>query len=263
MRNSVLSNLALRALLILLAAACLARAAEPLKIYYIRHGEGGHNVVGEWKDNPKSEWPPYVGNENAFTPKGEQQVAELTQNLGGMKFDLIAVSPKWRARNTILPFLRRHALRAEIWPELTETKSTTAFAGQSLPPARPEVFRAGKPLNVDAGEADVFVLREDGGAEADLSAKDERQAAADAAALAERVAEMIRARFAGSGKTILLVGHGNSGVTLARVLAGAAIRHPENTGFWAAEEQPDGSFKLTSGDETSKKWRAQPATQKR
>ncbi len=35
-----------------------------LKIYYIRHAEGGHNLKKAWKVKgiPKSEWPAYVGN---------------------------------------------------------------------------------------------------------------------------------------------------------------------------------------------------------
>ncbi len=237
-----------------MATACLARGGEPLTVYYLRHAEGGHNVVREWKDKPKSEWPPYVGKENAFTPKGEQQVAELTAHLDGMDFDFVAVSPLWRARNTILPYLRKKTLKAEIWPELTETKSTTAFAGQSLPPARPEVLTGKKTLKIQEEDAGFLSLRGDAGTEPDLAAADEKQAASDAIFLSQRVAEMLRSRFGGSGKSVLLVGHGNSGVTLARILTGSSIPHLENTGAWVAEEQADGSFKLTSGGKTSKKW---------
>lgn len=41
---------------------------KKLRIYYIRHAEGGHNVKREWGIFPKSEWPSYVGNREAFTP---------------------------------------------------------------------------------------------------------------------------------------------------------------------------------------------------
>ena len=44
-----------------------------LRIYYIRHAEGGHNVKKEWSIYPESEWPSYVGNHSAFTPKGIMQ----------------------------------------------------------------------------------------------------------------------------------------------------------------------------------------------
>ncbi len=46
--------------LLLLAALILlgipqAYAQELLKVYYVRHAEGGHNVVKEWKDKPKEQ----------------------------------------------------------------------------------------------------------------------------------------------------------------------------------------------------------------
>ena len=63
---------------------------------------------------------------------------------------------------------------------------------------------------------------------------------------------MIKMRFGKSGKSILLVGHGNSGVTLMRILTGSIALHAGlgNTKLWMAEEQSDGSFKLkTLNDE--------------
>ena len=41
-----------------------------LKIYYIRHGQSGKNVLKRWEKNdvPKSEWPAYVGNAEMVTP---------------------------------------------------------------------------------------------------------------------------------------------------------------------------------------------------
>ena len=47
-----------------------------VKIYYIRHAEGGHNVKKAWqaKGVPQSEWPSYVGNPDVFTPKGLKEV---------------------------------------------------------------------------------------------------------------------------------------------------------------------------------------------
>ena len=74
-----------------------AHAQERLKVYYVRHGESGHNVISEWKSTPKAEWPSYVGDADCFTPKGEQQVAALTKKLQDMKFDFIAESPENRS----------------------------------------------------------------------------------------------------------------------------------------------------------------------
>jgi len=52
-----------------------------LKIYFIRHAEAGHNVVKEWENVPKSEWPAYVGNGDLLSPKGEIQKIEAAQKL--------------------------------------------------------------------------------------------------------------------------------------------------------------------------------------
>ncbi len=82
------------------------RCEAGLKIYYLRHAEGGHNVVKEWEEVPKAQRPAYVGNPNMFTPKGETQVAAATKRLQKYHFDFIAVSPTWRTRHTILPYLK-------------------------------------------------------------------------------------------------------------------------------------------------------------
>ena len=73
------------------------------------------------------------------------------------------------------------------------------------------------------------------------------QVAADVNAVVEKLVSLVRARFAGSDKSILLVGHGNSG----RLLLHALLKNGDawktelaNTGIWMAEEQADGSFKL-------------------
>ncbi len=73
------------------------------------------------------------------------------------------------------------------------------------------------------------------------------QAAEYRRAVVEKYIEMIRKRFGGSDKTILLVGHGNSGRIMAEELTHekkAFEKEPPNTGMWMAEEQADGSFKL-------------------
>ena len=45
-------------------------------------------------------------------------------------------------------------------------------------------------------------------------------------------------------EAILLVGHGNAGVTLIRLLTGSSAPALNNASFWMAEEQPDVSFQL-------------------
>ena len=224
------------------------RAEEPTRIYYVRHGQGGHNVVAEWMSVPKDQWPPYVGNENMFTPKGEQQVAALTKELQGMKFDFIATSPIWRARNTILPYLKETSRKAEIWPELTETSGVPADRIASGTESKPsaDLFGGGEAIRLGEAEQPFFLIREDGKRQTNQKAKDPEQQIANSLALARKTADLIKERFGKSGKSILLVGHGNSGATLLRTLTTpeALATNLKNTGIWMAEEQPDGTFRL-------------------
>jgi broad specificity phosphatase PhoE len=231
------------ALLLLLTPTVLAQSG--LKIYYVRHGESGYNVVKEWKDKPEDQWPSYVGNPDIFTPKGESQVAELTQKLKGMKFDFIAASPKWRTRNTILPYLKAMNLKAEIWPELTETKSVPVdrIKTRDLLAASPTLF-AGDAIDIPPSESSFFILRDDVKANPKIE-KGEEQRIANAIALGEQTIKIVKERFAGSNKSILLVGHSSAGSTLIRLLTGVMdFSELENTKIWMAEEQPDGSFSL-------------------
>jgi len=240
--------------LLLLAALILfgipqAYAQDLLKVYYVRHGEGGHNVVSEWKHKPKSEWPAYVGNSNVFTPKGEQQVAALTKELQGMKFDFIAASPIWRTRNTILPYLKASGQKAELWPELTETAGVPMeWSASDSKSAKPSatLFKGGEAIQLPEAEQPFFTFRDDGKSLLNTNDKDAEQKIANSVALARKTVELIKARFSKSGKSILLVGHGNSGSTLLHTLTTSKDLKVslQNTGIWMAEEQPDGSFKL-------------------
>ncbi len=217
-----------------------------LKIYYLRHGEGGHNVVKEWKDKPKEEWPSYVGNPNIFTPKGDSQVVAVTLKLQEMKFDFIAVSPIWRTRNTILPYLKATNRTAELWPELVETKNIApaSINAIDLPAPSPSLL-AGDAIELSKDESPFFTFR-DGITVNPKIGKAEEQSSADAIALGKRVVKLIKERFAGSNTSILLVGHGNSGSTLIRLLTGVMdFKALKNTMIWMAEEQSDGSFRLT------------------
>ena len=223
-------------------------AEAGLKIYYIRHAEGGHNVVEEWKGKPKDQWPAYVGNTDMFTPKGETQVAKAVEKLKQYHFDFIAVSPIWRTRHTVLPYLMETGVKAELWPELEEFEyfSTNLTSGITLPPPSKDLFAGGVAIALPDQEQPFFVFREDGRKLLNPG-KDPMQLAADLTAAAKKTVSLARARFGGSEKSILLVGHGNSGRLLLHVLlknSEAWKTHLANTGIWMAEEQADGSFKL-------------------
>lgn len=231
------------------ASTVAINANETLRIYYLRHAEGGHNVVKRWENKPKEQWPPYVGNHNMFTPKGEKQVKAITDKLHGIKFDFIAVSPAWRTRNTILPYLKKCNMKAEIWPELIETVVAPVewtTDKESVPPAPSAELFNGKSIVLPEDEREFFVFRKDGKRYANIHNHSDEQKKANSLALSQKVMEMLQTRFSKSGKNILLVGHCLAGSTLIRVLttAKAEKHYLGNTKMWIAEEQPDGSFRL-------------------
>lgn len=238
----------------------LLAASDPsgggLRIYYIRHAEGGHNVKQDWIDSgiPEEEWPDYVGDANQFTPLGQKQLVSATKKLQNIHFDFIGVSPLWRCRNTVLPYLKETGATGEIWPELHEFYvSSMAMSPEDLPPPPTVIFGGGSLIELPPEEIPYFFIREDGqnnfklpsfpGEPYDYTEKAFGAAAARVVML--HVRDMIRERFGGSDKSVLLVGHGSSGRGIVRILTNE-VRYPslENTGIWMVEEQPNGEFEL-------------------
>ncbi len=223
-----------------------------LKIYYIRHAEGGHNVRKEYERSgtPKDQWPAYVGDSGQFTPKGKEQVVAATGKLKKYQFDFIACSPIWRCRQTILQFLRDTKQNAEIWPELAEFNSDVIplFTRKKLPPPAKN-YLTGNAIELPADEKPFFTIRP-GGEKLFHSSKKGgiEQRAADTKASLEDVVALIKKRFGGTEKSILLSGHGTNGRALLQVILPAEEWPGKvsivNTGIWMVEEQPDGRFKL-------------------
>ena len=241
-----------RALIRIVAIVCFlsfCREAEAgFKIYYIRHGQAGHNVVRDWQWIPKDQWPAYVGNENMFTPKGETQVAAVPDKLAKYHFDFIAVSPMWRTRNTVLPYLKANGLQAEIWPELHECRFPLQIDSATLPAPNTAILKSGAKIKIPAGESAFFRLRKDGLREFGEPAKLEPQFSADIRMILQSLLDQLLKQFGGSEKSVLLVGHGNNGCALLKLLAGKDLpegyRGLDNTQVWMAEQQADGSFKI-------------------
>ena len=232
--------------LALLTVSMVANAQ--ITITYLRHAESGHNVVYQFKDAgiPTNQWPSYVGNENAFSPLGEQQAAAVATNLMKYSFDLIAVSPKWRTRNTILPYLKATGQKAEIWPELAETQNTELLPTEGG--INPDIWQGKSSIKLSPEEASFFSFRADSaGKELAISNR------AEAVACAQRVESLLRERFADKPARVLLLGHGNSSRTLIRHLSRDPQANPEhmnNTHIWVAEEQQDHSFAIQRYNET-------------
>jgi len=249
-RSAALRCFRPRACATLAAIACFAfafRSDAGLKVYYLRHAEGGHNVVKEWAKVPKDQRPDYVGNANVFTPKGKEQVVAATEKLQKYHFDFIAVSSMWRTRNTVLPYLKAISAKGEIWPELHEFGGGGKILATNLPAIPKPVLGAGSRVELPADEAPFFTFRPDARNDFKLPSRegDEREAATQL--VVQRVVDLVRERFVGTDKTILLVGHGNAGRALLRRLTNQKL--PEipsmmNAELWMVEEQPGGSFQL-------------------
>ena len=225
-----------------------------LKIYYIRHAEGGHNVKKEWGIFPKSEWPSYVGNHSAFTPKGIMQQSRVSKKLKRFKFDFVAVSPAWRCKNTVLPYLVDAEMKGEIWPELQEIYATNLIISPDLPAytSKDKILGAGDLISLLPEEVPYFTLREDGSNEfkkprfpRDHSETAKENAAAQV--VIKKVLELIDDCASKSHETILLSGHGSSGKAILRMLTQNPLYHfppISNAGVWMVEQQDDGTFKL-------------------
>lgn len=224
-------------------------ASAGLKIYYLRHAEVGVNVGKSWEKIPKEMWPDYVGNEDAFTPLGQAQAKMVPEKLSKYDFYFIAVSPKWRSRQTILGFLEQKGRKAEVWPELEEfgldvPRAYELIANDKIPPPRADLF-SGPEVELPDNERPFLTLREDGLKRFNLrTEKDER--IEDCVNSLRAAIDRVKKLPADGDPSVLLVGHGTSGRILLQMLVKDKMElpWPENTGVWMVEEQPDGSFEL-------------------
>jgi len=233
----------------------LNSASAGLTIHYIRHAEGGHNVKDEWEEKgvPKSEWPAYVGDHNAFTPKGKEQVKEATKRLAEHKYDHILCSPAWRARNTILPYLKNTKQTAQVWPELKESSGRRYIFSEKLVKVNKEILNKGDEIEIPDDEKAFFTLREDAANHYLKYPKgsDDVEKAAYLRYVTEHAIKLIENDFGDSDKTILVAGHNNAGVSLIHLLLGKELprsidKSLKNAQGWVAERQEDGTYKLLS-----------------
>lgn len=245
----------LLSLKILLIGICLSAdlaVAGGLKIYYMRHAEGGHNVREEWEILSKKKWPDFVGDSQQFTPKGEAQRQDAVKKLRRYRFDFIASSSMWRARNTVIPYLDRMDLKGEVWPELSEMYVSSMVLDPDLPRCSAKILGEGDAIKLPSNEKAYFSLRKDGTHDFELPdfPDDHSEKPAETAAAKQVLDELIaliQKRFGGTDASLLLVGHGSSGKGLLRVLTDDPLRSfPSltNAGLWMVEEQDDGSFEL-------------------
>jgi len=203
-----------------------------LNLYYVRHAETEANRTGHHTEE----------NVKIFSPNGKQQLLELPLKLEKYQFDHIFVSPKWRTLHTILPYLKEHNLKAEIWPELEECcwqEDKNVAPSDTLPPV--------KKIELSDDLKPFFKFRDE-----NSSYWYESQNYADGLIQIQKVCDMISSKFSQSGKTILLVGHGCAGSRIFEILQG---KKPDgkigvfNAKITYLKEQKNNKFKIISLNE--------------
>lgn len=198
-----------------------------LDVYVLRHAETLANVIEVYDDE----------NVTIFSEKGQQQVAQLPGKLNAYHFDYIIVSPMHRAHYTILPYLEKIGMTAEIWPELDEC---CWQKDQSVPPSAS--LTEDRTISLDASEGKYFRFRDD----SSMRVYNQKNYA-DGIMLQKKVVRMLVERFGHSGKSVLIVGHHNAGGRLIEILLGLP---PEgrfdlkNAAIAHLQQREDGFFHL-------------------
>lgn len=204
-----------------------ARAEGHTKIYLIRHAETMGNSTGNYTPETEAQ----------FSPKGWAQAAAVPQVLAPYSYDYIAVSPTWRTRQTILPYLKEQKRKGEFWPEIEE--GGCGLDGWVTPSTSLPI---GKPITMTEEEKEWFGLREDG---IDYSFAPTNNA--DSLAIYEEGVRLLNERFSGTGKSVLLVSHSCTGGRYFELLLGLEPRgrfSPKNTGLSMFEELAPGNYAM-------------------
>lgn len=197
-------------------------------IYFARHAQTMGNLTHRHTHK----------NDRTLSPKGLRQVKALTRKLDILSFDYIIVSPKYRVLKTILPYLKKHRLTAEIWPELAECcwqKKRQLSAGMPGRGSQIRLEPAMKPYFTFAKTEDHFTFQTRSYGQGMLQTF--------------VAAEKIKKRFAGSGKRILVVGHYHAGSRLIEILQNiepVGRYRISNTQLLHLRENSDGTFSLLS-----------------
>jgi broad specificity phosphatase PhoE len=172
--------------------------AGALDIYILRHAQTLANVTREYTDE----------HQRSFSPLGLEQVESTSAKLAPHSFAAILVSPAWRTRHTILPYLKERGLVAEIWPELDECcwDRKTEMTISDLP--------RGPVIEIEDEYLAFFSFRDPGSMrffDAITPETGEHQVGL--------AVNMILERFGKTDKAILIVTHYHTGTRLIRALA--------------------------------------------
>ena len=198
----------------------------PTEIVFVRHGETEANATGRYNSRTI----------DTFSERGVKEVATLTAELDKVRFDDILVSPSPRALRTIAPYLRKHRLKAEVWPDLYECCDAHSRKIKGL---TSESIRYGAAVTFPKDLASLFVL----------VPGDDRFILApsydDGLRQIRLATNHLRREFGGTGKTVLVVGHSLNGGRLIEALEGKPIEgriRPDNGKLIRLRELSRGTF---------------------
>ncbi len=203
-----------------------------MDIYYVRHAQTMANVTRDYSKE----------NQETFSEKGKQQIIDLTNRLSTYHFDHILVSPTYRTRHTILPYLRKTNRVAELWPELAEC---CWQSDHTLPPTKD--LDKGPKILIQEKNRPFFKLRDPASSQFLTT-----RTYADGLVQVRKACDLLKARFGQSGKSILLVGHSLAGARTIEVLAGREPTggiHVRNASITHLRYSKDGTatLKMISG----------------
>jgi len=201
------------------------------EIYVVRHAETVGNATRKHTHE----------NDRTFSSKGQKQVIALTLKLDKLQFDSIIVSPKYRTLNTIFPYLRKHHLVAEIWPELEECcwqRNSQIYAS---------TLHRGSIIRLERSMRKYFIFPN-----TESQRTYNTQDYSTGLLQIFKAIQLIRKRFSGSEKRILIVAHYHLGSRLIEILQGIEPNGRyklSNAKITHLSEKSNGTFHLISMNE--------------
>lgn len=210
-----------------LPAWAIEETKSVLDIFFIRHAETIGNATGDYSNN-KGE---------TLTEKGHRETFELIKKLDKNSYNYILVSPSYRTRMTIQPYLKKHRLTAEIWPEIAE-----CCWQRKKPIHKPCLKADGKKITIAPQSKSLFIFRDKN---SDRFYK--TNSYGQGLCQIEDAFNLLKEKFWFSGKKIVIISHGNFGRMLIIRLLGhypAPRFHPENARITHLRQIQDGKFRL-------------------
>jgi len=233
MKKKVVRTLILFFLVAFLCYFWLYHQGRGLDIYFVRHAQTVANATGEYT----------LENQKKFTEKGYRQIQALTEILTKMSFDHILVSPKYRTKNTILPYLKKNNLVGQIWPELAEC-------------CWQEDGHIAIDTDIPLGEA-IDIKKENSHFLSPRSASVDRfynpQTYGDGIAQLKLACELIEQNYSRTGKSLLIVSHGLAISRMLEMLLGIEVKgrfNIENAKLIHVRQRLDGKYQLMTTVDT-------------